>query len=63
MCYYSTDVVAALSKDLSQENVILSKRDGMSRELQAIVYNAVDHRLFVSNCSVDSRNTVDCFKL
>ena len=63
VCYYETDEVAVLSKDLSQEKVLLSKRDGLSRGARAIVYNAVDHQLLVSYDSSDSRNTVDCFKL
>ena len=63
VCYYRTDEVAVLTYDLSQENVLLSKRDGLSRGPQAIVYNAVDHQLLVSHDSDDSRNTVDCFKL
>ena len=63
VCYCSTDEVAVLIKDLSQENVILSKRDGLSSRPQAIVYDAVDQQLLVSNFSDDSRNTVDCFKL
>ena len=46
-----------LSKDLSQENILLSKRDRLSREPRAIVYEVVDHQLFVSNVSDDSRNT------
>ena len=49
-----------LTKDLSQENVLLSNRDGLSREPQAIVYNAVDHQLLVSNCQ-DS--WIACFKV
>ena len=52
-----------LTKDLSQENVLLSKRDGLISRPKAIVYNAVDHQLLVSYDSSDSRNTVDCFKL
>ena len=63
VCYYETDEVAVLTKDLSQENVLLSKRDGLSSRPKAIVYNAVDHQLLVSYYSSDSRNTVDCFKL
>ena len=63
VCYYSTGEVAVLTKDLSQENVLLSKRHRLSREPQAIVYNAVAHQLLVSNDSGDSSNTVDCFKL
>ena len=63
VCYYETDEVAVLTKDLSQENVLLSKRDGLSSRPQTIVYNAVDHQLLVSYDSDDSRNTVDCFKL
>ena len=63
VCYWRTGEVAVLTKDLSQENVILSKRDGLNRGPQAIVYNAVDHQLLVSYDSDDSRNTVDCFKL
>ena len=63
VCYYETDEVAVLTKDLSRENVLLSKRDGLSSYPNAIVYNAVDHQLLVSNYSDDSRNTIDCFKL
>ena len=63
MCYYETDEVAVLTKDLSQENILLSKRDGLSGHPQAIVFDAVDHQLLVSYDSVDSRNTVDCFRL
>ena len=63
VCYYQTDEVAVLTKDLSQEKVLLSKRDGLRGSPQAIVYNAVDHQLLVSNVSGDSRNTVGCFKL
>ena len=63
VCYGKTCGVAVLTIDLSQENVLLSKRDGLSSRPQAIVYNAVDHQLLVSNVSNDSRNTVDCFKL
>ena len=60
VCYYSTDEVAVLSKDLSQENVLLSKSDGLSGRPQAIVYDAEDHQLLVSNHQ-DPR--VYCFKL
>ena len=35
-----------LTKDLSPENVLLSKRDGLSRKPQAIVYNALDHQSY-----------------
>ena len=63
VCYWQTDEVAVLTKDLSQENVLLFNIDGLSRGPQAIVYNAVDNQLLVSNTSDDSRNTVDCFKL
>ena len=63
VCYERTDEVAVLTKDLSQEKVLLSKRDGLSSRPQAIVYNAVDHQLFVSYDSGESRNTVGCFKL
>ena len=53
-----------LTKDLSQEKVLLSKRDGLSQGPQAIVYSAVDQQLFESNFkSRYSRNTVGCFKL
>ena len=58
-----TDEVAVLTKDLSREKSLLSKRDGLRGTPQAIVYNAVDHQLFVSNYSEYARNTVDCFKL
>ena len=57
VCYYETDEVAVLTKDLSQESVLLPKRNGLSREPRAIVYDVVDHQLFVSNVSDDSRNT------
>ena len=60
MPYHRTDEVAVLTKDLSQEKVLLSKRDGLSRAPQAIFYNAVDHQLFASNYS---NHEVDCIKL
>ena len=63
VCYFWTDEVAVLTKDLSQENVLLSERDGLSIRPQAIVYDAVNHQLLVSNFSDDSINTVDCFKI
>ena len=64
VCYNWADEVAVLTKDLSQENVLLSKRDGLISRAQAIVYDAVDHQLLLSNDSYDSNgNTVDCFKL
>ena len=63
VCYRQTDEVAVLTKDLSQENILLSKRDGLSSRPRAIVYNSVDHQLLVSSTSFHSRNTVDCFKV
>ena len=60
VCYCTTDEVAWLSKDLSQKNVLLSKRNGLSGRPQAIVYDAVDHQLLVSYYQ-DSR--MACFKL
>ena len=51
-----------LTKDLSQENILLSKGDGLSRYSQAIVCDFVDRHLFVSNTS-DSNNKGDCIKL
>ena len=63
VCYNETDEVAVLTKDLSQEKVLLSKKDGLSGRPKAIAYNAVDHQLLVSYHSFDSRNTIDCFKL
>ena len=58
--YWQTNEVAVLSKDLSQAYVLLSKRDGLSGNPEAIVYDAADHQLLVSNHE-DSR--IDCFKL
>ena len=52
-----------LSKDLSQENILLSKRDGLSHYSQATVCDVVDHQLLVSSTSSDSNNKVDCLKL
>ena len=51
-----------LTKDLSREKVLLSKRDGLSSSPQAIVYNALDHQFLVSNISPSSKNKVDCIK-
>lgn len=59
VCYYSTDEVAVMSKDLLNEKIILSTRDGLNRGPQAINYNAVDHQLLVSYVS----DTVDCFRV
>ena len=63
VCYQSTGEVAILSKDMSQERFLPSPRGKLSTSPQAIVYNAVDHQLLISNISSDSKNTVDCFKL
>ena len=63
VCYYWTGEVVVLTKDLSQENVLLPERDGLSRRPQAVAYNTVDHQLLVSNDFGDSRNRVDCFTL
>ena len=63
MCYGSRDEVAVLTKDLSQENILLSERDGLSRYSQAIVCDVVDHQHLVSNTSTDSKNKVDCIKI
>ena len=64
VCYSDTDKLAVLSKDLSQEQVLLSKRDGLGQLPNAIVYNAADHQLLVSYAYHDSkRNSVDGFTL
>ena len=63
VCYNETNKVAVLTKDLSQENVLLSKSGGLRGSPKAIVYDAVDHQLLVSYDSYGSRKTVDCFKL
>ena len=54
-----------LTKDLSQEKVLLSNRRArLARSPQAILYNAVDHHLLVSCGSSDAYgNTVDSFIL
>ena len=65
VCYHSTHEVAVLSKDLTETRILLSDRDGLSSNPQAIVYNAVDHQLLVSNVPHDSVSTptVECFAL
>ena len=52
-----------LTKDLSQENVLMSNRRArLIRNPQAIVYNTVDHHILVSCGSSDAYgNTVDSF--
>ena len=60
VCYWLTNEVAVLSKDLSQGNVIVSKRGGLSDLPQAILYDAVDHQLLVSN---EHDSLIACFKL
>ena len=59
VCYWQTGEVAVLTKDLSHEKVLLSKRDGLTRCPKAIVYSAVDHQLLVSYVS----DKVDCIEL
>ena len=65
VCYKWSYEVAVLSKDLSQENVLLSMRDGLGGRPKAIVYDAVDHQLLVSNCqdSCHSESWIFRFKL
>ena len=63
VCYGETNEVAVLTKDLSREKVLLSKKDGLSgASRRAIVYDAVDHQLLVSYHSLSCR-AVYCFKL
>ena len=62
VCYRRTDEVAVLSKDLSQEKVLLSKRDGLCKGPQAIAYNAVDHQLLLSYFSEIRSVSIDCFQ-
>ena len=54
---------------LSQENVLLTGRDWLSSSFQAIVHDAVDHKLLVLYDSFvshdpdpDCMNTFDCFQ-
>ena len=68
VCYRETNEVAVLTKDLSREKVLLSKRDGLSGViLTSILYNALDHQLLVSYHSEEphseSCSAVICFKL
>ena len=60
VCYPRTDEVAVLTKDLSQEKVLLSKTNGLRKSPQAIAYNAVDHQLLVS---YDPSDRIDRFQL
>ena len=60
VCYRRAGEVAVLTKDLSQEKVILSGKDGLRSQPQAIAYNASDNQLLVSHAT--SVN-IDCFQL
>ena len=60
VCYRGTWEVAVLSRDFSEKKILLTQRDGISTNPQAIVYDAEDHRLLVSYWS---RDVVDCFQL
>ena len=61
-CYGQTHEVAVLSKDLSQEKILLSQRDGLSTFPQAIVYDAsAGQQLLVSNSCYDMSSKVDNF--
>ena len=62
VCYRRTGEVAVLTKDLSQEKVILSERDGLSHLPEGISYNALDNQLLVAYSYLDSEN-IDCFQL
>ena len=48
VCYWRTYEVAVLSRDFSEEKILLTQRDGISGYPQAIVYDAEDHLLLVS---------------
>ena len=64
VCYHETGEVAVLTKDLSQDKVLLCKRDGLSRYPLAIVYNAIDNQLLVSYDRISGSSThVDCFEI
>ena len=60
VCYYRTSEVAVLTKDLSQERVLLSEKDGLCKYPQVIAYTAIDHQLLVS---YHDNNKIDCFQL
>ena len=60
VCYYGTDEVAVLTGDLTQERILLSRRDKLSGRPRAIVYDKSRKQLIVS---YDFSSSIDHFQL
>ena len=58
-----TSELAVLAKDFSEEKILLTQRDGVSKWPEAIVYDAEDHQLLVTYSGSSSRNVVESFQL
>ena len=63
VCYWGISEVAVLSGDLSKERILLSRQEGLSVYLQAIVYDDEAHQLIISNSSISTWDKVDAFQL
>ena len=57
VCYGGASEVALLSKDLSEEKILLSKDDGLNPNPQAIVYDDKSHQLLISYIDYDIVHT------
>ena len=60
VCYYGTDEVSVLSRDLTQERILLTRRDGLSRRPKATVYHKTRKQIIVS---YDFKGSIDCFQI
>ena len=63
VCFFETNEVAVLTKDLSKEKVLLSESDGLGNHPQGIAYSAGDNQLLLSYNHDGPKNSVDCFTL
>ena len=48
VCYWDSREVAVLSKDLKEETILLSKKNGLGEKPQAIVYDSAHDQLVIS---------------
>ena len=63
VCYCRTSEVAVMSGDLSEEEILLSGRDGLDDPPQAIVYDDEAHQLIISYWGILCCDNVDRFQL
>ena len=60
VCYWGRCEVSVLTRDLSEEKILLTEQDGLGGRSEAIVYDETRKKLIVSYFQ---KNSIDCFQL